>query len=222
MIKIFNLHLPFSSNECDYNYYAENIKLFLPDDMPFLLCGDFNACFDNKLYYNFLDILGIKINKRINTNTIKNISPFLSTTTNKKMAELFVEKDWDQPEKSQRVGHLFKIHLKGAIALSTRDINYTLTDEVKEELRKINRNRKIEKGDGTYTFDEFFPKIKKLMKELLFPTTDNGEEFLVLNGGIFYKDVELKRKGFSPIKNGDFETWYISSKLFNKTRKSKS
>jgi len=74
MIKIFNLHLPFSSNECDYNYYAENIKLFLPDDMPFLLCGDFNACFDNKLYYNFLDILGIKINKRINTNTIKNIS----------------------------------------------------------------------------------------------------------------------------------------------------
>jgi len=155
-------------------------------------------------------------------NTIKNISPFLSTTTNKKMAELFVEKDWDQPEKSQRVGHLFKIHLKGAIALSTRDVNYTLTDEVKEELRKINRNRKIEKGDGIYTFDEFFPKIKKLMKELLFPTTDNGEVFLVLNGGIFYKDVELKHKGFSPVKNGDFETWYVSSKLFNKTRKSKS
>jgi len=74
IIKIFNLHLPFSGNECDYNYYAENIKLFLQDEKPFLLCGDFNVCFDNKFRYNFLDILGIKINKSINDNTIKNIS----------------------------------------------------------------------------------------------------------------------------------------------------
>ena len=72
-IKIFNLHLPFSGNECDYNYYAEHIKLFLRDEIPFLLCGDINACFDNKLYFNFLKILGCKINESINDNTIKNI-----------------------------------------------------------------------------------------------------------------------------------------------------
>ena len=86
-IKIFNLHLPFSSNECDYNYYAENIKLFLPDDTPFLLCGDFNACFDNKLYYNFLNFLGIKINKAINTNTIKNISINIDNQTSSELRD---------------------------------------------------------------------------------------------------------------------------------------
>jgi hypothetical protein len=69
-IKIFNLHLPFSGNECDYNYYAEHIKLCLRDEIPFLLCGDINVCFDNKLYFNFLKILGIKINESINDNTI--------------------------------------------------------------------------------------------------------------------------------------------------------
>jgi hypothetical protein len=150
---------------------------------------------------------------------IKNTTPFVSTTPNKQMAELFVERNWSLPEDKQRVGHLFKIHLKNARWLSTRNIQYTFTKEVKEELRKINKDRPIQKGDGTYTVDEFFPRIKGLIEELVFANeAQNGEEILVLTGGTFYNDSSMKTKGFTPIDENDFETWY-SFPSYNKTRK---
>ena len=143
--------------------------------------------------------------------TIKNTTPFVSTTPNKSMAELFIERDWSLPDNKQRVGHLFKIHLKNALWLSTRNIQYTFSDEVKEELRKINKDRLIQK-DKKYTFDEFFPKIKGLIDELVFTDeSQNGEEILVLTGGTFYSDSDLKTKGFMPINTSDFETWYTLS-----------
>jgi hypothetical protein len=128
------------------------------------------------------------------------------------MAELFVERDWSLHEDTQRVGHLFKIHLKNALWLSTRSIQYTFTDEVKDELRKINKGRLIQKRDKKYTFDEFFPMIEGLIQELVFTDeSQNGEEILVLTGGTFYKDSALKTKGFMPINTTDFETWYSFS-----------
>jgi hypothetical protein len=145
-------------------------------------------------------------------NTIKSITPFFSSTTNKVMADLFVEKNWALSEGSRRIGHLFKVHLKRAPWLSTRSIKYTFTNEVKEELRKIIKGGLIEKGDGTYTLDTFFPKLKGLIKDLVFTdTTDNGEEILVMTGGTFYNDSTMKVKGFMPINSNDFETWYSLS-----------
>lgn len=168
---------------------------------------------------------GIRTNKVVyrghskKDSTIKQILPFVSTTPKKDMADLFVERNWELPEDKQRVGHLFKIHLKNTPLLSTRNIQYTFTNEVKEELRKINKDRPIQKGDGTYTLDEFFPKIKGLIEELVFADeTQNGEEILVLTGGIFYSDSVMKTKGFTSINTNDFETWY-SFPNYNKTRK---
>ena len=146
--------------------------------------------------------------------TIKHTTPFISTTPNKRMAELFVEKIEDLP-----VGHLFTIHLKNALCLSTRDIKYTFTEDVKEELRKIIRDRPIQKREKTYTLDEFFPQIKGLIQELVFTDEDqNGEEILVLTGGTFYKDSSMKIRGFTPVNANDFKTWY-SSPTHKKTRK---
>jgi len=142
---------------------------------------------------------------------IKNTTPFISTTSNKNMAELFVEKNWSLSEDKQRVGHLFKIHLKNAKCLSTRNIQYTLTKEVKKELENINKGRLIHKGDTTYTMDDLFPKLKGIIKELVFnDEKQNGEEILVLTGGTFYSDSTMKTKGFFPINANDFETWYSS------------
>lgn len=138
---------------------------------------------------------------------IKYITPFFSTSPNKKMAELFVERDFDLPDKL--VGHLFKIHLKNVPHISTRDIQYTFTDDVKEELRKINKNRIIEKGGGNVTFEEYFPRIKFLIDELVYEDTEgNGEEYLILNGGTFYKNKEMTIKGYKKMNDNDFETWY--------------
>ena len=151
--------------------------------------------------------------------TIKQTTPFISTTPNKRMADLFVERNWSLPEEKQRIGHLFKIHLNNAKCLSTRSIDYTLTDDVKDELRKINKGRLIQKGNGNYTLDEFFPKIKGLIQELVFSEeAQNSEEILVLTGGTFYKDSSMKTKGYTPINTNDFETWY-NFPSSNKTRK---
>jgi hypothetical protein len=154
--------------------------------------------------------------------TIKQTTPFVSTTPKKDMADLFVERNWELAEDKQRVGHLFTIHLKNVPTLSTRNIHYTFTNEVKEELRKINKGKLIQKGNGTYTFDEFFPKIKDLIQELVFDEeAQNSEEILVLTGGTFYKDSSMKIKGFKPIGTNDFETWYSFSN-YNTTRKNNS
>jgi hypothetical protein len=147
---------------------------------------------------------------------IKNISPFFSTSPKKKMAELFVETDFDLPKDKQKIGHLFKIHLHNVPHISTRDVQFTFTDEVKEELRKINKNRIIEKGGGNVTFEEFFPRIKPLIDELVCEDKDsNGEEYLILNGGTFYKNKDMTIKGYKKVNNTDFETWYS----FNKNKK---
>ena len=151
--------------------------------------------------------------------TIKQTAPFVSTTPKKDMADLFVERNWGLPEENQRVGHLFTIHLKNVLTLSTRNIQYTFTDEVKEELHKINKDRLIQKGTGNYTLEEFFPKIKPLIQELVFDEeAQNSEEILVLTGGVFYKDSSMKTKGYTPINTNDFETWYSFSS-YTKTRK---
>lgn len=154
--------------------------------------------------------------------TIKHTTPFFSTTPNKRMADTFVQRDWSLPEDLQRVGHLFKIHLKHTPCLSTRNIHYTFTNDVKDELRKINKDRLIQKGDGNYTLDEFFPKIKQLIQDIVFTDeAQNGEEILVLAGGTFYKDSSMTTKGFTPVNKTDMETWY-SYPTYNKTRKHKT
>ena len=141
--------------------------------------------------------------------TITAISPFFSTTPNKHMAELFVGKDWALPLKSQRVGYLFTIHLVDCLALSTRHVKYTLTPDVKEELRKIVGNRTIEKGGGNFTFEQFFPRIKRLLHDLVFDERDhNGEEILVSSRGTFYKSSALNIKGFRNKTPHDLVTWY--------------
>jgi hypothetical protein len=105
--------------------------------------------------------------------TIDNRKPFVSTSPSREMAEQFVEHDW---EANKKVGNLFTIHLENAKWLSTRSIEFTLTDEVKEELRKIN-SKPIQK-ERDYTLDEFWPQIKTRLTELL----AEGEEILVLTG----------------------------------------
>ena len=204
--------------------------LLTPKEEAYILCYialyyncDKKTCW--KQIAKIIEKYGVLTNKIVyrgqgkKDSVIKNTTPFVSTTPNKRMAELFVEKDWSLPEDKQQVGHLFKIHLSRARWLSTRNIQYTFTKEVKEELRKINKDRPIKKGDGTYTLDEFFPRIKGLIDELVFANeAQNGEEILVLTGGTFYSDSSMKTKGFMPIGENDFETWYTLSK-YNKTRK---
>ena len=204
--------------------------LLTPKEEAYILCYialyyncDKKTCW--KQIAKIIEKYGVLTNKIVyrgqgkKDSVIKNTTPFVSTTPNKRMAELFVEKDWSLPEDKQQVGHLFKIHLNRARWLSTRNIQYTFTKEVKEELRKINKDRLIQKGDGIYTLDEFFPRIKGLIDELVFTDeAQNGEEILVLTGGTFYSDSSMKTKGFMPINVNDFETWYTLSK-YNKTRK---
>lgn len=138
---------------------------------------------------------------------ILNTTPFFSTSPVKGMAELFVEKDWSS-DSEKRVGHLFKIHLMNIPVLNTRNINFTFSDKVFSELKKINRNREIQKGDRTYTFEEYRPKIKEAVYDLIHSNSkQDGEELLVLNGGTFYANKDLTKKGFKPL-NGYFETWY--------------
>ena len=133
--------------------------------------------------------------------TIDNRKPFVSTSPSREMAEQFVEHDW---EANKKVGNLFKIHLENAKWLSTRSIEFTLTDEVKEELRKIN-SKPIQK-EKDYTLDEFWPQIKTRLAELI----AEGEEILVLTGGTF-----KNTKGV-----GEIETWYSVGGRRRKTRRS--
>ena len=131
--------------------------------------------------------------------TIDNRKSFVSTSPDKEMAEKFVEREWE-PER--KVGNLFTIHLEKTKWLSTRSIEFTLSDEVKEELKKIIGNKPIKK-DRDYTLDEFFPRIKPLVEELV----ADGEEVLVSTDETFYSDVSKKAKGFKKIGENEFETW---------------
>jgi hypothetical protein len=131
--------------------------------------------------------------------TIDNRKSFVSTSPDKEMADAFVEREWE-PER--KVGNLFTIHLENTKWLSTRSIEFTLDDKVKEELKKIIGTNLIEK-DRNYTLDEFFPRIKPLVEELV----ADGEEILVSTDGAFYNDVSKKAKGFNPIGENEFETW---------------
>ena len=144
--------------------------------------------------------------------TIDTRKPFVSTSPSKEMAEQFVERDWSLPEGKQKVGNLFTIHLRGAKWLSTRSIRFTLSDDVKEELRTIVGNKPIQK-EKDYTLDEFFPRIRPLLKELL----DEGEEILVLTGS-FYTDKSKTTEGFKTTAPNEFEAWQGRRR---KTRKHK-
>jgi hypothetical protein len=140
--------------------------------------------------------------------TIKNVNPFFSTTPKRKMADLFVERDWEAD--GERVGHLFKIHLVKVPTLSTRDIAYTLTKEVKDHLKRINNNAPIHKGSGVCTLDEYMPRIRGLLRRLVHDDSKyNGMEIMVPTGGKFYRDASLSKRGFADACKGVIETWYV-------------
>ena len=122
--------------------------------------------------------------------SIRLVAPFFSATPEKQMAELTV-------------------HLVRALVLSTRAVRFTLSREVVRELRALNGDRIIAKGDGDYTLDEFIPCVPDLLRSLVHDETHaNGEEILVLNDGAFYADPELRKRGFRSLGGGDYETWY--------------
>jgi hypothetical protein len=147
---------------------------------------------------------------------IKKITPFFSTTPCKKMAELFVESEYDPvlDDIVGKIGNLFKLHLCNVKTINTSHINYTLSREVIEEIRKfIGKNAKIYKGEGIYTFDEFIPRIKNTLYSLVFDRTNyNCDEILVLNEGKFYKNKSLTKRGYnSTITKKGYtlrEAWY--------------
>ena len=79
--------------------------------------------------------------------TIQPLTPFFSTSPVKKMAELFVETDWST-EEGKKIGNLFKIHLKSSLALSTKNVHFSISKEVLKELKKRVGNKKIVKGSS--------------------------------------------------------------------------
>lgn len=142
-------------------------------------------------------------------------TPFFSTSPVRQMAELFVETNWNASEDGTKIGHLFKIHLVNVPVLRTDQILYTFTEEVISELRRLNGDRKISKGSGVYTFDEYLPYLKKTIDNLVFQRTPgNDTEILVLSGGTFYISNDMKQKGYSEAGNDRMhvlETWYTFS-----------
>ena len=144
---------------------------------------------------------------------IRLVTPFFSATPKKQMAELFVEREWPGDEglekEGRRVGNFFTVHLVRALVLSTRSVRFTLSREVIRELRALNGDRVIAKGDGNYTLDEYIPRLPGVLRGLVHDETHaNGEEILVLNDGAFYADPELRKRGFRSLGGGDYETWY--------------
>ena len=105
-------------------------------------------------------------------------TPFFSASPTRAMAEGYA------------TNHLFRIHLHDVPCLSTRRVQYTLTDEVMSELRK---------WDGNATLAH--PKVKHAIFQ------KRMEEVLVLNGGTFYEDAARTRHGFEP-RGALKETWY--------------
>ena len=136
------------------------------------------------------------------SNTITKLNPFFSTSPTKKMAESFVEINW---ETNTRIGHLFKIHLIKQKMLSTQTINFTISSEVKHYLLQMLADAKIEKGNKTYTIKEYMPKLKHALHDLVHTSP---EEILVLNDGVFYKNKELTTPGYNPNSKGELETWF--------------
>jgi hypothetical protein len=140
---------------------------------------------------------------------IKTTTPFFSVSSNKELAFLFVEHDFST-EIDIPIGNLFKIHLKRALTLDTQNINYTLSNDVIDEMQKIIGNKPIDKARPNYTFMEFVPRLKKTLNELVFE--HSGEEILVLNGGRFYTDSSMTTEGIKSTKDPRgytlIETWY--------------
>lgn len=137
------------------------------------------------------------------SSSISSLTPFFSVSPRKRMALLFTEIDW---EKMERIGYIFKIHLINTFGLSTRNINYTLSDEVIEYLDNSIGDVKIEKGEMNLTkARNFFNNLNEMIKSLVF---ESDEEILILGDGTFYKDEDLREEGFNPIREREFETWY--------------
>jgi hypothetical protein len=140
---------------------------------------------------------------------IKTSTPFFSVSPDKELGFMFVEHDFST-EKDIPIGHLFKVHLKRVPILDTQDIHYTLSKEVIDEIRKILGSAPIDKARPTYTFEEFLPRLKKTLHELVFEHA--GIEWLVLNGGTFYTDASMTEEGYTSKKYPEgytvHEAWY--------------
>lgn len=105
-------------------------------------------------------------------------TPFFSASPTRAMAEGYA------------TNHLFRIHLNEVPCLSTRRVQYTLTDDVMTELRKWDGNAAVA-----------YPKVKHAIFQ------KKMEEVLVLNGGTFYADAARERHGFDS-RGALTETWY--------------
>jgi hypothetical protein len=142
--------------------------------------------------------------------SIQLTTSFISTTPTKKMAELFVETDWSIDE-GTLIGNLFKIYLVNMKTLNTREVNYTFSPDVLQDLKQLVGTKMILKKDKMYTFEEYIPFIQKNLQNLV----SQGDEILVLNNGQFYKDSSFSVKGFKEIHApGDdafYETWYANT-----------
>jgi len=119
---------------------------------------------------------------------IDHSTPFFSATPNINMARLFQPVDWDSPGEPKQCC-LLRIHLQNTPVLSTREVTYTLSDDIRKRYE-------------AYPGVKAWSRVRGLLKELVFEDTDNnGEEIIVLNGGVF---VETQRIGST-----DYETWYV-------------
>lgn len=135
--------------------------------------------------------------------------PFLSTTPLRKMAELFMPVDWDAPGGPKKLCCLHKIHLVNAPVLSTRSIKYSLSKEV-ERLYKA------------YKPEKPWSRVGPLIDELVFADEkQNGEEVIVLNDGVFYKDKGLTSPGFFRHSETHLESWYSAGKRARKQTRRK-
>jgi hypothetical protein len=168
---------------------------------------------------------GVVYRGHASSNTaIRRITPFFSTTPQREMAELFVETQWKNNETGTKIGHLFKIHLRNAPVLQTDKITYTFSPEVISELRKLNGAKMIEKGSGSYTFDEYLPQIEATLRDLVFNRNSlaNDTEVLVLNGGTFYASAAMSQVGYTEKMDQGihtYETWYSFDTRENRTRR---
>jgi hypothetical protein len=122
---------------------------------------------------------------------IRTTTPFLSASPTVQMAKRYASPvDPHAPN-----GDLFKIHLRGVPCLSTRHVWYTLSPSVLGELRDLT----------ALPLDGEAARLERNVRETIFKK--GKEEWLVLNGGTFYKDAARAERGFQTTRSF-LETWY--------------
>jgi hypothetical protein len=131
---------------------------------------------------------------------ITNENFFFSTSTLSAMAELFRPVDWNAPGEPKKLCCHHTIHLINAPVLNTRSINYTFSDAVRKLYEDLNPEKP-------------WSQVEPLINEMVFTDEDeNGEEIIVLNGGKFYGNSDLTRRGFKRNDENHYESWYTLSK----------